>query len=99
MTVVQGENLKFPMYRLIKSNWNKAYDELENFAVVLVVRKPEDNEKANLVWVVKALKHNCTMEDIEEAYAQTLIHFGVDVAYGINELEPYLKSHGAVPMG
>lgn len=96
---VQGSTLRFPMYRLIKSNWAKGYDELEPFAVVLVVRGPEDNQDANLVWVVKALKQNCTMEDIEEAYATSLIHFGVDHVYGINELEPYLKAHGAVPMG
>lgn len=95
---VQGSASKFPMYRMIKSNWAKGYDELPPFAVVLVVRSPEDNDKDNLVWVVKAIKHNCTMEDIEEPEAESLIHFGVDVAYGLNELEPYLKAHGAVPM-
>lgn len=85
------------MYRIIKSNWRKGYDELEPFAVVLVVQQAYPYN-CNLQWIVKALKHNCTIEDIEEAEATSLIHFGVDVAHGMEELEAYLKSHGAVPM-
>ena len=88
---------QFPLYRMIRSNWRKTYDEQTPFAVVLTLSGPDANEDCNLTWIMQALANNCKIEAIHEAEATSFIHFGVDSVDGMKELEAYLKAHGAVP--